>query len=91
MRRLLSGSLMFAGMVYMPVSISQRQTQITPIPDYSTDPRLETLRKFFAKAGCPAMNYVKSFLEAADGYALDWRASAKPFLYRVHGGKARLE
>ena len=87
MRRFLSGSLMFAGMVYMPVTVSQRQTQTSQAPDYSSDPRTETLRKFFAKAGCPAMHYVKSFLEAADGYALDWRLLPSISFIESTGGK----
>ena len=87
MRKFLSGSLMFAGIVYMPVAVSQRQTFATLAPDYSQDPRLETLRKFFAKAGCPAMHYVRSFLEAADGYALDWRLLPSLSFIESTGGK----
>jgi hypothetical protein len=87
MRKFLSGSLMFAGMVYLPVTVSQRQTQTTAAPDYSADPRLETLRKFFAKTGCPAIHYVKSFLEAADGYALDWRLLPSLSFIESTGGK----
>jgi hypothetical protein len=87
MRKLLSGSLMFAGMVYMPVTVSQTQTQRTPAPDYSQDPRFETLRSFFAKAGCPAMHYVRAFIEAADGYALDWRLLPSLSYIESTGGK----
>jgi hypothetical protein len=87
MRKLLSSGLMFAGFVYLPVTVSQRQTQNPPAPDYSQDPRFQTLRSFFAKAGCPAMHYVRSFLEAADGYALDWRLLPSISFVESTGGK----
>src|SRR5689334_8349875 len=81
MRRLLySGLLAVTGAIHspnpptgpspVPDTIPQ---QPAPVNDYRNDPRLHALRRFFAKAGCPAKAYSHVFLEAADDYDLDWR------------------
>ena len=87
MRKFLSSGLMFAGIVYLPVSVSPRQTDTTPSPDYRTDPRLHRLRAFFERAGCPARKYVHAFLEAADYYDLDWRLLPSLSFVESTGGK----
>jgi hypothetical protein len=63
------------------------QTKGAATPDYSRDPRLETLRKFFKKTGCPAERMASVFLEAADAYALDWRLLPSLSFVETTGGK----
>ena len=63
MRKLLtSGMAVFAGMVSLPVGVSNQQIPSTPPPDYRHDARLKRLQKFFRKAGCPAQQYSAVFL-----------------------------
>lgn len=89
MRRLLSAGLaVFAGVVSTPVAISLNQGQRSPAPDYRIDPRLEALRGFFQKSDCPAVEYVGTFLEAADDYDLDWRLLPSISYVESTGGKA---
>jgi hypothetical protein len=89
MRKLLPGSLaVFAGMVSLPSGISTKQVHAVTIPDYRSDPRLESLRKFFQKAACPALEYASAFLEAADVYELDWRLLPSISYVESTGGKA---
>jgi hypothetical protein len=88
MRKLLTGGLVFAGMVSLPTSISKQQTLSIPVPDYSHDSRLKTLQKFFGKAGCPAQKYSQEFIQAADTYDLDWRLLPSISFVESTGGKA---
>ena len=88
MRKLLTGGLVFAGMVSLPSSISKQQTLNLPVPDYSHDARLKTLQKFFGKAGCPAQKYSEEFIEAADTNDLDWRLLPSISFIESTGGKA---
>ena len=89
MRKVLtSGLAVFAGMVSMPTNMSKQPVPMTPIPDYRHDPRLQTLQKFFGKAGCPAQKYSQKFLEAADANDLDWRLLPSLSFVESTGGKA---
>ncbi|HEY1337492.1 MAG TPA: glucosaminidase domain-containing protein [Bryobacteraceae bacterium] len=89
MRKLLSGGLVvFAGVVSAPVSVTPQQAEKNAVADYRTDPRSETLRKFFQKADCPAEQYADVFLEAADDYDLDWRLLPSISFVESTGGKA---
>jgi hypothetical protein len=63
------------------------QSEATPIPNYRHDPRLENLRKFFQKGGCPAQHLAEVFLEAADAYELDWRLLPSLSFIETTGGK----
>jgi Mannosyl-glycoprotein endo-beta-N-acetylglucosaminidase len=83
-----SGLAVFAGMVAIPAEFSTDQGPAVPVRDYRTDPRLESLRRFFEKAACPALAYSKAFLEAADRYALDWRLLPSISMVESTGGKA---
>src|SRR4051812_15255844 len=88
MRKLLtSGIVAFAGIVSLPVAMSP-QLSNAPSADYRKDPRLQTLRDFFAKLDCPAWDYASTFLEAADAYALDWRLLPSLSWVESSGGKA---
>lgn len=82
------GSAVFAGVVSLPAPISTHQQIHHPAPDYRKDPRLHCLRTFFANAGCPAVAYVTTFLEAADRYKLDWRLLPSISFIESTGGKA---
>ncbi len=88
MRKLLTGGLVFAGIVSLPTNISREQTRSVPAPDYSHDARLRTLQKFFGKTGCPAQKYSEEFIEAADRYELDWRLLPSISFIESTGGKA---
>ncbi len=88
MRKFLKGGLFFLGMVSLPVVMSPTQSKATPVPDYRTDPRLETLRKFFHNTDCPAEHLAAVFLEAADAYNLDWRLLPSLSFVETTGGKA---
>ena len=87
MVRLITGSLFMVGMVAIPVALSPYQSP-NPPADYRNDPRLESLRKFFRNADCPAQHYAAAFLEAADHYALDWRLLPSISYVESTGGKS---
>jgi hypothetical protein len=86
------GLVMVAGMVSLPLSMTTGQgdahTQRVPAPDYRQDPRLHSLRQFFLKFRCPALEYAQVFLEAADDYHLDWRLLPSLSWVESTGGKA---
>jgi hypothetical protein len=88
MRKFLSGGIFFLGVVSLPVAMSPIQSKATPIPDYRSDPRLETLRNFFQQGDCPAADLAEVFLEAADAYDLDWRLLPSLSFIETTGGKA---
>ncbi|MFY9724315.1 MAG: hypothetical protein WAJ87_02415, partial [Bryobacteraceae bacterium] len=52
------------------------------------DARLGAVRGFFEKGGCPAREYAQAFLDAADGYRLDWRLLPSISFVESTGGKA---
>jgi len=88
MIRLVTGGLVFAGMVSLPFSVTPLHAPKTPTPDYSTDPRLAALRTFFKRAECPAVEYAREFLDAADRYDLDWRLLPSLSFIESTGGKS---
>ena len=88
MRKLLSSGLaVFAGMVSLPAQLSVGQTRPHPVPDYRKDPRLHSIRQFFAAFECPAEAYALAFVEAADAYHLDWRLLPSISYIESTGGK----
>jgi len=80
--------VVLAGVVSLPLAISPRQTHFTPAPHYRNDTRLQAIRNFFGKTDCPAQNYSREFLEAADDYELDWRLLPSLSWVESTGGKA---
>jgi hypothetical protein len=88
MRRLLFGGLALLGFVVLPSKISTWQVHPVLSADYNRDPRLDSLKKFFQKAACPALRYASAFLEAADIYDLDWRLLPSISYVESSGGKA---
>jgi hypothetical protein len=88
MKRLFLGGLaLVAGMFSLPSHISTWQAHAVNIPSYRSDPRLESLKRFFEKAACPAWHYASAFLEAADRYRLDWRLLPSISFVESAGGK----
>ena len=86
MRKFLTGGIVLLGVVSLPVAMSPKQAK--PAPDYSNDPRLHTLRKFFHQADCPAERFAHIFLQAADAYHLDWRLLPSLSFVESTGGKS---
>jgi hypothetical protein len=89
MRKFFTGGLvMMAGMVSIPVAlVPSPAAHSVPTPDYRQDPRLQSLRRFFAQFDCPAHDYAHFFLEAADDYKLDWRLLPSLSWVESTGGK----
>jgi hypothetical protein len=91
MLRLVTGGLVFAGVVSLPLTVAPLhapRTPQTPTADHSADPRFKALRTFFQRAECPAVQYVREFLDAADRYELDWRLLPSISFVESTGGKA---
>jgi len=89
MRKLLSsGLVVFAGVMSAPESVSIAQTFAVGLADYRHDPRLASLQNFFGRrCDCPAAQLSHVFLEAADGYNLDWRLLPSISFVESTGGK----
>jgi hypothetical protein len=83
-----NGLAVFTGVVCMPLVVSPLQMHKTPVPEFRSDQRLETLRNFFEQSGCPARDYAHVFLEASDAYNLDWRLLPSLSYVESTGGKA---
>jgi hypothetical protein len=88
MRRLLSGGIALLSIVILPSRFSTRQVHPVAAADYRSDPRLDSLKRFFERAACPALRYASAFLEAADIYDLDWRLLPSISYIESTGGKA---
>ena len=88
MRRFLTGSIFFLGVVFLPIAMSPAQSSAAGGRDYRNDPRLHALRKFFHQGLCPAEHLATVFLEAADAYELDWRLLPSLSFVESTGGKA---
>jgi len=89
MNKLVSGGLVFfAGMVSLPLTVAPLHAPRPQSPDSKVDPRLVALRTFFQRGDCPAVEYAREFLEAADLYELDWRLLPSLSFVESTGGKA---
>lgn len=91
MRKFISGGLaVFAGMVSVPApgSLHAERAPAHTRESRPVDSRLERLRAFFSKLHCPAQEYSKEFIEAADRYELDWRLLPSISYLESSGGKA---
>ncbi|HTM49270.1 MAG TPA: hypothetical protein VL285_11330 [Bryobacteraceae bacterium] len=86
MKRLLSNGLMLAGILSIPVAVTN-----TELPgaaaEYRNDPRLESLKRFFQESDCPARELSAEFLRAADRHNLDWRLLPSISLVESGGGR----
>jgi hypothetical protein len=88
MLKFLSSGLVFAGMVSVPIAVAPQRFSADPPADHREDPRAAALQSFFEKQDCPARQYVKEFLDAADRYILDWRLLPSLAYVESTGGKA---
>jgi len=81
-----TGFVALAGVVCMPATVSPFECHRPP--EARQNGRFEAVRGFFEKAGCPATEYSQTFIEAADGYGLDWRLLPSISFVESTGGKA---
>jgi hypothetical protein len=86
LKLLSSGLVVFAGVVCALATVP-------PLPynqdsEARQDVRVNAVRGFFEKTGCPASRYSQTFLDAADGYGLDWRLLPSISFVESTGGKA---
>ena len=86
LKLLSSGLVVFAGVVCAPATVSP--LQFSQRPEARQDARLEAVRGFFERAGCPAREYAQEFLDAADNYQLDWRLLPSISFVESTGGKS---
>ncbi|MFZ0934734.1 MAG: hypothetical protein WB579_24370 [Bryobacteraceae bacterium] len=86
LKLLSSGLVVFAGVACAPSPVST--LQFIQVPEARQDARLGAVRGFFEKGGCPAREYAQAFLDAADGYRLDWRLLPSISFVESTGGKA---
>ena len=63
MKKLISNGLMIAGMLSVPVAVTNTEV-VGAAAEYENDPRLETLKKFFQKGDCPVRDLSAEFLKA---------------------------
>jgi hypothetical protein len=85
-RLLSSGLVVFAGVACAPATVSP--LQFSQGSAVHQDARLDAVRGFFEKTGCPAREYAQVFLDAADDYRLDWRLLPSISFVESTGGKA---
>ena len=81
-----SGLVVFAGVACAPARVAP--LQFSQGSEVHQDARLDAVRGFFEKAGCPAREYSQVFLDAADIYELDWRLLPSLSFVESTGGKA---
>jgi hypothetical protein len=85
LKLLSSGLVVFAGVVCAPATVSP--VQFSQGFEAHQDARLDAVRGFFEKAGCPAKDYSQAFLDAADDNGLDWRLLPSLSYIESTGGK----
>jgi hypothetical protein len=86
MKKILSGGLVFAGMLSSPVAVTNAETP-DAAKEYQNDPRLESLNRFFQKGACPAQDFSAEFLLVADQNNLDWRLLPSISMVESGGGR----
>jgi hypothetical protein len=86
MKKILSSGLVFAGMLSLPGTVANAELPDSKVK-YQSDPRLESLKKFFQRSDCPAGALSAEFLQAADEHSLDWRLL--PGIAMVESGGGR--
>lgn len=87
MKKLLSNGLMIAGMLSVPVAVTNTEVQ-GAAAEYQNDPRLASLKSFFQKGDCPVFDESAEFLRAADRHSLDWRLLPSISMVESGGGRA---
>jgi hypothetical protein len=86
MRKILSSSLVVAGMLSTPIAVTNAETP-DAASEYRNDPRLESLNKFFQNGDCPAQVFSADFLHVADQHNLDWRLLPSISMVESGGGR----
>jgi hypothetical protein len=86
LKLLSSGLVAFAGVVCAPATVAP--LQFVQGSEAHQDARVDAVRGFFEKTGCPARDYSQVFLDAADNYQLDWRLLPSISFVESTGGKA---
>ncbi len=86
LKLLSSGLVVFAGVACAPATVSPMH--FSQGSEVHQDARLDAVRGFFEKTGCPAREYSQAFLDAADDYSLDWRLLPSISFVESTGGKA---
>jgi len=81
-----SGLVVFAGVACAPATVSP--TQYVQGSEARFDARLDAIRGFFERTGCPMREYSQVFLDAADSHRLDWRLLPSLSFVESTGGKA---
>jgi hypothetical protein len=85
LKLLSSGLVVFAGVACAPATVTP--FAFSHPSEVHQDARLEAVRGFFEKTGCPARDYSQVFLDAADDYSLDWRLLPSISFVESTGGK----
>ena len=85
-KMLSSGLVVFAGVACATATVPH--LQFRPSAEVHQDARLEAVRGFFERTGCPARDYSQVFLDAADESHLDWRLLPSIAFVESTGGKA---
>ena len=86
MKKILSSSLVFAGMLSSPITVTKADVP-DPATEYRNDPRLTSLNKFFQRSDCPAQHFAADFLHVADQNNLDWRLLPSISFVESGGGR----
>ena len=86
MKKFLSNGLMIAGMLSVPIAVTNTEVQ-GAAAEYQNDPRLESLKMFFQKGDCPVFDESAEFLRAADRHNLDWRLLPSISVVESGGGR----
>ena len=93
MRQVVSKGLVLFTVILPPAvnmaaepKFSCRTLQVRQI-ETETDPRLESLDRYFSARKCPVRHLAKDFLVAADRHGLDWRLLPSLSVIESSGGK----
>ena len=79
--------LLATGLLALPCVVSSTQGVSQAPENKQDDPRLERLRKFFAKYDSPLSKWAAEFITAADENDLDWRLLPSISIIESGGGK----
>jgi len=85
MKRLLSNGLVLAGILAVPVAVTNTEVPAAAA-EYKNDPRLASLHRFLQN--CPVKSLAAEFLRAADRHNLDWRLLPSISVVESGGGRA---
>jgi hypothetical protein len=87
MKKILTSGLFLAGLLSNPIRATNPEAP-DAASQYRNDPRLESLKKFFTRGGCPVRQLAAEFLKVADQHNLDWRLLPSISIVESSGGRA---